>query len=250
MRAVLLDALGTLVGLEPPAPRLVLELEARGVTVLPAQARAAMHAEMAYYRAEHHRGGTADGLAALRSECACVLGEALGPEATALGMDALQDALLSSLVFFAYPEVPGVLRELRQAGVTLVVCSNWDLSLLEVLTSTGLDALVDGVVVSAVEGARAGVSAGASVAKPDGQLFTRALEVAGGVDPAAAVHVGDSVKADACGALSAGLRAVLVRRSGDEVRSVDDDGDVPVGTVVMTDLTGLGAHVLYPRPGR
>lgn len=240
MLAVLLDALGTLVGLEPPAPRLVDALTARGVVVTTGQAQAAMRSEMAHYRAEHHRGGTPDGLAVLRRECAVVLGEALGPPATALGPAALQDALLASLRFFAYPEVPAVLRELRAAGLTLVVCSNWDLSLLDVLVRTGLAALLDGAVVSAVEG----------VAKPDARLFARALQVAGDIHPRHAVHVGDSPGADARGALDAGLRAVLVRRTGDEVRSAGEDAAVPVGVAVMPDLSGLARHVLYPRPGR
>ena len=50
---MLLDALGTLVELERPWPHLVDELAARGVVVGEDVARAAMLAEMAYYRAHH-----------------------------------------------------------------------------------------------------------------------------------------------------------------------------------------------------
>ena len=53
IRAVFLDALGTLVELPPPWPALVAELAARGVTVSEADARAALLDEMAYYRAHH-----------------------------------------------------------------------------------------------------------------------------------------------------------------------------------------------------
>ena len=82
-----------------------------------------------------------------------------------LPADDLQAALLASLRFRPYPEVPGVLRELRAAGKRLVVVSNWDVSLHDVLAATGLDALVDAVLTSAEEG----------VAKPDPRLFERAL---------------------------------------------------------------------------
>jgi putative hydrolase of the HAD superfamily len=237
---VLLDALGTLVGLEPPVPHLMAELSARGVTVTAAQAAAAMRAEMAHYRAQHQRGGTPEGLAALRRECAQLMGAELGPAAAGLDDAQLQEVLLASLHFFAYPEVPGVLRELRAAGRRLVVCSNWDLSLHEVLAATGLDGLVDGVVVSAVEG----------VAKPDPRLLVQALALAGDVAPGDAILVGDSVAADVRGALAAGVRPVLVQRAGDEVRSADEDGRPVAGVPIIEDLGGVPRLVLYPRPGR
>src|SRR4051812_39229423 len=50
-QAVLLDALGTLISFEPPAPRLRLALRERlGADVSEAAAEAAMRAEIAYYR--------------------------------------------------------------------------------------------------------------------------------------------------------------------------------------------------------
>ncbi len=56
-RALLIDAMGTLVRLEAPAPRLRSELRARfGVVVSEAQAAAALAAEIAFYRAAHGRG--------------------------------------------------------------------------------------------------------------------------------------------------------------------------------------------------
>lgn len=229
MRAVLLDALGTLVGLEPPVPHLLRALADRGVRVQPQAAGAAVRAEMALYRAEHHRAGDAEGLAAVRAQCAAALRDALGPDAAGLDDTQMGEVLLESFRFFAYPEVPEVLRELRARGLALVVCSNWDLSLHEVLARTGLDVLVDGAAVSAVEG----------VAKPDAGLFARALARAGGVEPAAALHVGDSVAHDVAGALAAGLRPVLVARDGDEVRSHDEGGAAPAGVPVVRDLRAL-----------
>lgn len=230
IRAVLLDALGTLVGLEPPAPHLVAALAARGVRVTPAQAGAAARAEMAHYRAEHHRAGTPEGLRVVREECAQVLGRALAPAVDRLAGDELVEVLLSGFRFFAYPEAPAVLAALRGRGLALVVCSNWDLSLHEVLARTGLQELLDGAVVSAVEG----------VAKPDPALFARALAAAGDVPPGAALHVGDSVDADVEGARAAGVRAVLIRRDGDELRSHEADArPLPPGVPVVSDLRGL-----------
>lgn len=228
MRAVLLDALGTLVGLEPPAPALVAALSARGVSVTPEAAAAACRAEMHHYRAEHHRAGTTDGLAQVRAECAAVLQEALPPAAD-LGGATMGEVLLESFRFGAYPEVPAVLRALRDRGLRLVVCSNWDLSLHDVLARTGLAPLLDGAAISAVEGAE----------KPDPALLRRALALADVGEPAAALHVGDSVAADVEGALAAGIRPVLVRRAGDEVRSLDDGRPVPPGVRVIPDLRGL-----------
>jgi putative hydrolase of the HAD superfamily len=229
VRAVLLDALGTLVGLEPPVPHLLQALAARGVQVDPQAAGAAVRAEMALYRAEHHRAGTAQGLTEVRAQCAAALREALGAPAAGLDAEQMGAVLLESFRFFAYPEVPAVLEELRARGITLVVCSNWDLSLHDVLARTGLDARLDGAAVSAVEG----------VAKPATGLFARALARAGDVPPAAALHVGDSVAHDVAGALAAGLRPVLVARDGDEVRSHDEGGAAPDGVPVVRDLRAL-----------
>jgi putative hydrolase of the HAD superfamily len=201
IQAVLLDALGTLVHFEPPAPRLRAVLRDRhGIEVSEAAAEDAIRAEIAFYRAHLHEGRDAGSLADLRRRSAEAMRPALGVSAP-LGV--LTAALLASLRFHAYPDVPPALRALRALGLRIVVVSNWDHSLHERLVETGLAALVDGAVASAEIGA----------AKPDRAIFDRALELAGA--PAdAALHVGDSPEADAAGALAAGLRAVLVARDG------------------------------------
>jgi putative hydrolase of the HAD superfamily len=53
VRAVLLDALGTLVELQPPAPRLRRLLREAGFEVTEEQAAAGFMAEIAYYL-DHH----------------------------------------------------------------------------------------------------------------------------------------------------------------------------------------------------
>jgi putative hydrolase of the HAD superfamily len=202
-RAVLLDALGTLVDLDDPVGGVGAALARRGVRAAPAEVGAALRREMAFYRAEHHRAADRAGLDALRDDCARVLAGAL-PAAAALPAAEVRAALLEGLRFRAFPEVPGALDALRAAGTRLVVVSNWDVSLHDVLEDTGLAGRFDAVLTSAEEG----------VAKPDGELFRRALERAGGIAPADALHAGDDPQTDVRGALAAGLRAVLVDRTG------------------------------------
>src|SRR4051794_3083262 len=81
-RAVLLDALGTLMSFEPPAPRLRLALRERlGIDIGAQAAEAAIRAEISYYRAHLHEGRDAASLAALRARCADAMRPALGVEA-------------------------------------------------------------------------------------------------------------------------------------------------------------------------
>jgi putative hydrolase of the HAD superfamily len=226
-RAVLLDAMGTLVTFEPPAPLLRAALAARaGVDVGEEAARAAIRAEIAHYRAHLHRGRDAESLAALRRECAEAMRPALG--GIDASTDALTAALLDALRFRAFPEAPGVLAALRAAGLRLVVVSNWDASLDERLAETGLAALVDGAVASAVIGS----------AKPDGAIFARGLELAG-VAAAEAWHVGDSVEADVEGARAAGIRPVLLDRGGGGIDLAAGAARVPV----ISSLAALPALV-------
>jgi putative hydrolase of the HAD superfamily len=224
MQAVLLDALGTLLTFDPPAPRLREALRERhGVEVSEEVAAEAMRAEIAYYRAHLHDGRDPESLADLRRRCAAAM-------ETVLGFDPGVDTLLAALHFRAYPDSAPALRELRALGLRLVVVSNWDASLHERLAETGLAPLVDGAVASAELGH----------AKPDGAIFAHALELAG-APPAAAVHAGDSPDADVAGALAAGLRAVLVARDG---------GNAPQGVPVIRSLAELPRLCQYPQVRR
>lgn len=226
IQAVLVDALGTLVHFEPPAPRLRAVLRDRhGIAVAAEAAEAAMRAEIAYYRAHLHEGRDPASLADLRRRAAEAMRPALG---TDLEPEALTAALLAALRFRAYPDAAPALRALRAAGRTVVVVSNWDHSLHERLAETGLAPLVDGAVASAEAGS----------AKPEGAIFARALALAG-VPAAAALHVGDSPAEDVGGALAAGLRAVLVARDA-------APAGAPEGVPVVRSLAELPALCDYP----
>jgi putative hydrolase of the HAD superfamily len=227
MVVVTLDALGTLVELDRPAPRLVAELAARGIPVSEPQAAAALRAEIAYYRAHHDSAADAASLALLRERCAEVLRVALeraGADPRALAPGELREALLAALRFRPFDEVPAALAELRAAGHQLVVVSNWDVSLHDMLRTTGLAALVDGAISSAEAGER----------KPARGIFRRALQLAGAGSGEPGLHAGDSVELDVAGARAAGMRAVLVARAG-------APAGIPDGIPVLASLDGLAA---------
>lgn len=192
-RAILLDALGTLVELEPPWVHLAVAL---GDGVPPDRLEAAVRAEMRYYRAHSDEGRDAGSLADLRQRCADVLSRELGRTVDV-------ETLMAAIRFRAFPDAPPALARLRERGLTLVCVSNWDCSLPEVLERSGLRGALDAVVTSAAAGAR----------KPDPSIFVRALELAG-TTPGEAMHVGDTAAEDVEGARAAGIRALLLTRNG------------------------------------
>lgn len=103
--------------------------------------------------------------------------------------------------------IPGAveaLRELHATGLPLGIVSNSDGTLEERLAAEAICQVGPGrgVPMAVV------IDSGAvGVAKPDPGIFALALE-ATGVDPGAALHVGDAVGADVAGALAAGVRPV------------------------------------------
>ncbi len=237
MTVVLLDALGTILELEKPWPHLVRELAGRGTAITEAQARTAMLAEMAFYRAEHHRADSPAGLAQLRRDCAAVVLAQLGPAGAGARIEAVEAALLAAVRFVAYPDVAPALAQLRSDGAQLVVVSNWDVSLHPVLDQTGLSGLLDGALSSAEAGA----------AKPDPAIFAQALALVGG-SADDAVMVGDSVDTDVAGAQAAGIAPVLVLRGeGVGLGSFGAGPAAPAGVATLPGLAGLPEHVRYLR---
>jgi putative hydrolase of the HAD superfamily len=224
IRCVLLDALGTLLELEDPGAPLAAELAARGVEISTEEARSAVLAEMTYYKDHHDEASDRERLDDLRRRCAEVLRDALPSRAQALGVPRLTEALLAALRFRPFDEVPTTLRALRERGLTLVVLSNWDISLHEQLAATGLADLVDGAVSSAEVG----------VGKPHPDIYERALAIAG-VGARETLMVGDSPDTDVAGALRLGIAAVLVDRWG--------GAQAPEGAYRVTSLAELPALI-------
>jgi FMN phosphatase YigB (HAD superfamily) len=123
IKAVFLDALGTLVELEPPWVHLASEL---GVEPSDELARA-VRKEMDYYKEHSHEGRDPESVAALRARCADILSWELDREVPV-------DTMMASFRFNAYPDAAPALAELR--------------------ARCGLGDLLDGVVTSAGSGSR------------------------------------------------------------------------------------------------
>jgi putative hydrolase of the HAD superfamily len=177
--AVTIDAMGTLVRLSDPVPRLAA---AAGVTE--EAARRGFAAEVAYYLPRSLEGRDADSLADLRARCTAVFNEAA---AASLAADRFMDAI----VFEPEPGAFAAVRRLQLRGLALCVVSNWDIGLEDHLARLGLSLPV---VTSAEAGA----------AKPQPEIFRAALARLG-VEAGRALHVGDSPE-DEAGARAAGLR--------------------------------------------
>ncbi len=202
----MVDAMGTLVKLESPVEPLRRELETRfGVHVSAGEAERAITAEIVYYRAHMDEGRDPAGVAALRARCAEALRDALPPSPALDAADgqALTEALLASLRFSAFADAAAALSSARHRGERVIVVSNWDSSLAEVLERVGLAPLLDRVITSAEVGTR----------KPAAAPFEAALAAAR-VTPAQAMHVGDSLEEDVAGARAAGIAAVWLNRDG------------------------------------
>jgi putative hydrolase of the HAD superfamily len=196
--------MGTLVHLIPPGPALAA---AFGVDLETAER--AFRAEVDFYLAHQLEGSDPKTLADLRERAAAVLADAAGvPRDGAVG------ALMASLRFEAFADAAPALEQLRARGMRLVVVSNWDWSLTDVLGGAGMLPLLDGVITSAEVGA----------AKPDPAIFEAGLAAAG-CSAGEAVHVGDSVDHDVEGARAAGIRPLLLaREGGGDLRSL---GELP-----------------------
>lgn len=219
-RAVTLDAMGTLVAIEPPGPRLQGSLARRlGLAVDLARCEGAMRVEMRHYRAHCVEARDAATLAALRLECASLLADALALEVS--GAELLP-SLTDAIAFHAYADAKPAIDELAAVGLRLAVVANWDVSLPDVLARLGLAERFEAIVTAAEVGA----------AKPDPAPFQAALERLG-VEAGQSVHVGDDPVTDIAGARAAGFSAVLVDRSGRAPDSLADLSELAAKLAAM-----------------
>ena len=130
-----------------------------------------------------------------------------GPGAELAARD-IYDEWAACRHFFLYDDVEPALRALAQAGLKIGLISNTQRPLDEFAAHFALDHLFSAAISSAELG----------YLKPHPAIFEAAL-AAVGEPAAAAVMVGDSVRADIEGARQIGMRAVLVRRTGDGLSS-------------------------------
>ncbi|MEG4393847.1 HAD-IA family hydrolase [Microcoleus sp. BROC3] len=110
--------------------------------------------------------------------------------------------------WFVYPDVFPALNKWQKQGIELAVVSNFDSRIYAVLKALNLAEYFTSVTISTEVGA----------AKPQSQIFTAALQkhncMAENV-----LHIGDSFKADYCGAKTAGLKAIWLNREQEKVES-------------------------------
>lgn len=131
-------------------------------------------------------------------------------------------------VLEAYPEVPDTLVALRDQGLRLTICSNWDWDLDAAVAEAGCDAFVDAVVSSAWAGAR----------KPHPRIFEHTLAKTG-VEPADALFVGDTWGPDVVGPRAAGMTPLYLLRDDHwpDPTAPPDPSAQDIGCI--RDLTGI-----------
>jgi putative hydrolase of the HAD superfamily len=227
VRAVTLDAAGTLVTVAEPVGDTYARVAARhGLHVSPAGA------EEGFRRAIASRPPLAfpdvrepELSERERAWWYAVVRDALGATAPRAALDAACAELFAyyadAAAWHLFPEVPRVLETLRARGCKLAVVSNFDGRLPALLDTLGVTQRIDAIVRSSLAGS----------AKPDPAIFRAALARLG-VAPADALHVGDGALDDVTGALGAGLRAALVDRRGHAPA-------VPAGVAVLPSLDAV-----------
>jgi len=110
--------------------------------------------------------------------------------------------------WFVYPDVLPALNKWQQQGIELAVVSNFDSRIYAVLKALNLAEYFTSVTISTEVGA----------AKPNSQIFTAALQKHNSIAEDV-LHIGDSFKADYCGAKAAGLKAIWLNREQEKVES-------------------------------
>lgn len=244
LRAVLLDLGDTLMHVDPSVPELYRRsLRELGVRVTAKAVTAALRSAEVVYREAVGSGrpfeSSVEEARAFWEEynahLVASLGVGDGPRRELARR--LSERFWAPQSWRPFPEVLGVLRELRRRGLRLGIVSNFTEALVTVCRRHALDEVLDCVVASTVTGTQ----------KPQPGIFAEALRRLG-VGPEAAVHVGDNYVADVLGARAAGLDAVLVDRSRRGVAGMFDFAlrpgvgqtrGVVLDCVVVGDLTEL-----------
>jgi putative hydrolase of the HAD superfamily len=206
-QALLLDAMGTLIGLREPVGRTYAQLaEQHGLRLDP------QRIEQGFRQAYRDAPPLAfPGLAGpeLRQAELAWWKERIRSSLETAGAHALPEALGEALfnhyadagAWQVYPDVARHLPRWWEQGLKLAVVSNFDSRLPGLLEQLGLHRWVSAVVVSSSAGA----------AKPDPAPFRIALAQLA-LNASQAWHVGDSPD-DVAGAAAAGLPCIRVRRS-------------------------------------
>jgi putative hydrolase of the HAD superfamily len=136
------------------------------------------------------------------------------------------DTAADRINYLVFADVMPSLHRLRQAGVKRAVISNADDDVTELCTRLDFAHEMNLIVTSAVVGWE----------KPDVRTFRAALDPLG-IDPGAALHIGDQPRSDIAGAVATGMRAALIDRYD---RHDPANHEVPI----MRNLNDLVDYVL------
>jgi putative hydrolase of the HAD superfamily len=207
LRAVTLDATGTLMSCPAMGELYAEVLERHGMRVGPEDVRRTFPVVWKELDCRTPSGrdrfvafpGGARAFWARAVERLCELLEVGTPSAFAAAELYHRFADASSWV--VYPDVVPALEAMRGSGLRLAIVSNFDERLGGILDGLGLADRVDAVVASSELG----------VAKPNPAIFRHALGRLG-VDARQAIHVGDHALEDVEGAQGAGMAALHLRR--------------------------------------
>lgn len=138
-----------------------------------------------------------------RESLAALIGNHFGLTDTGAILEELRLGMVDRLELD--PAVPAALDRARNAGSSLVVVTNGTVAQQErKLRRTGLDAYVDGWVISE----------GLGIRKPDPRAFAAAATLAGH-ELAGSWMIGDSATHDIVGAHAAGAQSIWLRRGRD-----------------------------------
>lgn len=213
LRAVLFDFDGTLGRYRPTHLELYVRAAAeRGVVTTTEAIAAAVDVGWAPWETEYGvdhsaHSGDEQAYAVVRARLHIGRYEAAGVWAAPEVMQAIADRLCvleaAPEHFALYEDTVPALERVRATGLRAYVVSNHVWRLPEVIGALGLGGLVDGVLTSARVGYR----------KPHPAIFRAAASMAG-EPPSALLYVGDSLAHDVEGARTAGMRAVLIDRTG------------------------------------
>ncbi len=202
LRAVLLDAEGTLVHIHPSVGQVYARVLAEeGLKLDPDLLDARIREIWPRYRGLFRKGISPQGC---RRLWARIFEEVMAPWLNGEPRKPLFEKIYRA---FAQPEnfrlasgAREALQYLRERSLTVAVLSNWDERLPQLLSSLGLRDYFACIFVACETG----------VGKPHPQAFHRACKVLG-VAPGETLMVGNDPEDDYLGALRAGLRARLYR---------------------------------------
>jgi putative hydrolase of the HAD superfamily len=201
VRAVVFDAVGTLIAPDPPPPAVYADVgrrhgSRRGLDEIAARFRAAFRAQDEADRAAGWRTDEAREERRWRAIVAATLDDVTDPEEC---FQELWDHFARPAAWRCASAAGSVVAELARRGLTVGIASNFDRRLRAVVGGLTELAAVRPVVISSEVGWR----------KPAREFFEGVVREVG-CRPGEVVMAGDDLENDYAGAVAAGLRAVLL----------------------------------------